>query len=217
MRLQSLHKKLILATLFALAMAYMESAIVVYLREFYYPEGFIFPLRNIPIHILLTETGREAATIVILFIFAKIMANNGRETFAYFAFNFAIWDICYYIWLKVLLDWPATLVDWDILFLIPIPWIGPVLAPVIVAVVLILAAYLILRFEVWEKPLILTRTDWLLEILSGMIIISSFLTPMDQMTAKIYPGTYPWWLFFCGLFLGLIVFGRRVFTVYKNK
>jgi hypothetical protein len=217
MTLQSLHKKLILSTFFALAMAYMESAIVVYLREFYYPGGGFFPLKNIPVHILLTETGREAATIVILFIFAKILANNGRETFAYFSFNFAIWDICYYIWLKILLDWPASLVDWDILFLIPIPWVGPVLAPVIVSTVLILSAYLILRLEVWEKPLILTKTDWLLEILSGMIIISSFLTPMDQMTAKIYPGTYSWWLFFCGLFLGLFVFGRRVLAVFKNN
>jgi hypothetical protein len=214
MTLQSLHKKLILSALFALAMAYMESAIVIYLREFYYPEGFIFPLKDIPVHILLIETGREAATIVILFIFAKIMANNGRETIAFFALNFAIWDICYYMWLKILMDWPVTLVDWDILFLIPIPWVGPVLAPVIVSVALIVSAYLILGLEVWEKQLILTRTDWTLEILSAMIIISSFLTPMDQMTAKIYPETYPWWLFLCGLFLGLIVFGRRVFGVF---
>ena len=214
MTLQLLHKKLILSTLFALAMAYMESAIVVYLRELYYPEGFIFPLRDIPIHILLTETGREAATIIMLFIIAKIIANNGRETFAYFAFNFAIWDICYYIWLKVLLDWPATLVDWDILFLIPIPWVGPVLAPVIVSLALLVSAYYILRLEILKKPLILTRTDWILEILAGMIIISSFLIPMEQVTGVNNPGAYPWGLFFCGLFLGLIVFGRRVFGIF---
>jgi hypothetical protein len=191
-------------------MAYLESAVVVYLRELYYPNGFQFPLTGLPVRILITEIGREAATILMLFSYAKSVGRNGREMMAYFSFNFGVWDIWYYIWLKVLLDWPETLLDWDILFLIPIPWVGPVLAPVLVSFTLICAGYIILRSEIQLKPIKLTRSDWILETISGSIIISSFLTQMkDQMTIDI-PDYYPWWLFIIGFLLGIFTFARRV-------
>ena len=128
-----LYTKIIFSSLFAISMAYLESAVVVYLRELYYPDGFQFPLTGIPLRILIIEIGREAATILMLYAYAKSVGSNGREVMAYFSLNFGVWDIWYYIWLKLLLDWPATILDWDILFLIPVPWVGPVLAPVIVS------------------------------------------------------------------------------------
>ena len=33
--------------------------------------------------------------------------------------------------------WPRSLFDWDVLFLLPLPWWGPVLAPVSIAVLMI--------------------------------------------------------------------------------
>ncbi len=156
-------------------MAYLESSIVVYLRELYYPQGFSFPLKEIPPHILFIEIGREAATILMLFAFAKAIGRNRQQVFAYFALNFGIWDIGYYLWLKVLINWPLSILDWDVLFLIPLPWFGPVLAPVTVSIGLILAGYIILRREYKNKPVLLKKSDWYLEVIAGLIIIGSFL------------------------------------------
>jgi hypothetical protein len=210
MNLKSLHTKLIVSALFAISMAYLESAVVVYLRELYYPDGFQFPLTGIPLRILFTEIGREAATIIMLYAYAKSVGSNRREVLAYFSFNFGVWDIWYYIWLKLLLDWPSTIMDWDVLFLIPFPWVGPVLAPVLVSLALIGAGYTFLRFEFQNKPIILTKVDWILEVLSGFLIILSFLTEIQDQTNIDIPEYYPWWLFLCGLVSGLFVFVRRV-------
>lgn len=199
-----------ISSLFAIAMAYLESSVVVYLRELYYPDGFSFPLREMPLFIMVTEIGRETATIIMLYTYAYTAGRNRREIFAYFSIIFGIWDIWYYIWLKVLIDWPASLLEWDILFLIPAPWVGPVLAPVIVSLALIAAGYVILHFEIRHKPLLLRPADWLLEVAAGLIIICSFLTNADSFAAFNSPETYPWWIFCLGLTGGLVVFIRRV-------
>ena len=56
----------------------------------------------------------------------------------YAALAFGAWDIFYYVFLRLISGWPRTLLDWDILFLLPLPWWGPVLAPVSIALVMIL-------------------------------------------------------------------------------
>jgi len=206
----SLHRKIFYSSLFAISMAYIESAVVVYLRQFLAPNGFQFPMIEIPARILITEVGREVATILLLFAYAKSVGRNSREVMAYFMLNFGIWDIWYYVWLKALLNWPATLLDWDILFLIPLPWIGPVLAPVLVALSLVLAGYIILRYETQNDPIRFKLTDWILEIVSGIIIILSFLIPNDFRITIALPESYPWWLFLVGLVFGWTVFIRRV-------
>jgi hypothetical protein len=206
---KSFHNKIFLASLFAISMAYLETSIVVYLRELYYPEGFGFPLKAIPLHILVTEIGREAATILMLFAYAKSIGRNGQEVFAYFAFNFGMWDIWYYLWLKLLINWPESLLEWDILFLIPLPWIGPVLAPVLVSLGLIIAGYIILKFEDKKIKVSLRRTDWLLEVIAGGIIIASFLTNATVYEANFTPETYNWWLFFTGFAPGMSLFVLR--------
>jgi len=206
--------KILYSTIFAISMAYLESAVVVYLREIYYPEGFQFPLVELPAKLLITEIGREVATMVMLFTYAKSVSRNGRETMAYFMYNFGVWDIWYYIWLKVLIDWPVSIMEWDILFLIPVPWVGPVLAPVIVSIALISAGYIILKKEAQNRPLKLTLLDWLLEILSGIIIIFSFLTETNEQMMIDTPAYYAWWIFILGMIMGLAVFIRRV---YKSE
>ncbi len=61
----------LLLAVFALAMGYMEAAIVVYLRQLYYPQGFSFPLANTMLEpVFVIELGRELATIVILTVAA---------------------------------------------------------------------------------------------------------------------------------------------------
>jgi hypothetical protein len=206
----NLHKKILLSTIFAVAMAYLESAVVVYLREIYYPNGFHFPLSRIDRPIMLTEIGREAATIVMLYAYARTIGRNRRETFAYFALNFGIWDIWYYLWLKILINWPVSLMEWDVLFLIPVPWFGPVLAPVLVSSALIVCACIVLVLENRGKPLQMRLVDWLLVSAAGLLIIWSFIPELKSVQEALPPQGYAWWVFALGLCGGLLVFFMRV-------
>jgi hypothetical protein len=210
--MRSLYKKLLIGAIFAFAMSYLEATVVVYLRELYYPDGFQFPLIPLPNFILYTEIGREFATIIMLWAVAYLTATNARTTFAYFCLNFGIWDIGYYLWLKIFLNWPATLLDWDVLFLIPLPWIGPILAPIIVSIALIFAALCILKYN----NLQLNRIDWFFEIFAGFLIIISFLFQLDRLNRFESPGNYPWWLFTIALASGLAVFIRRLRRAHKE-
>lgn len=119
--------------LFALAMAYLEAAVVIYLRRIY---GITDLVRDVAAYdpaLAAVEAGREAATLVML-VAAGLAAGRTRQARAGFAlFAFGLWDILYYAWLRVLIGWPRTLLDQDILFLIPLPWWGPVLSPVLIA------------------------------------------------------------------------------------
>ncbi|MBN4051620.1 hypothetical protein JYU16_02285 [bacterium AH-315-M05] len=128
-------------------MAFLESTVVVYLRDLYYPDGFDFPLKLIAPEILKVELLREIATIIMLVTIGIIAGRNSREKFAFFLYCFGVWDIFYYIWLKILLNWPASLLTWDILFLIPITWVGPILAPVICSLTMILFAGCIIYLQ----------------------------------------------------------------------
>jgi hypothetical protein len=209
MKTRSLYRQLIISAIFAISMAYLESAIVVYLRELYYPHGFEFPLKQIPLRILLVETGREAATIVLLFSYAKTIGRNGREVFYYFALNFGLWDIWYYLWLKIFIDWPSSLMDWDILFLIPQPWAGPVLAPVLVSLGLIFGAFIMLKSEETDHPISLSWFEWVLEAAAGLVIIISFLKPLASLPVNNLPQEYSWCLFLAGFLTGIIIFARK--------
>src|SRR5215204_495359 len=132
-----LTKKLIWVTIFSIAMGFMETAIVVYLRKIYYPGGFQFPLVPMEADLVLVEILREAATIIMLVGIGILIGKNTSQKFAYFIYCFAIWDLCYYIFLKLLLDWPESLLTPDILFLIPVPWVGPVIGPCIISMTMI--------------------------------------------------------------------------------
>src|SRR5579859_4688314 len=143
--MKSLHTRMIWLTLFSIAMGFLETAVVVYLRKIYYPHGFQFPLTPVDPDIGLVEFLREAATIIMLVGIGIIAGKNTSQKFAIFLYCFAVWDIFYYVFLKLLLGWPESLFTWDILFLIPVPWVGPVLAPSIVALTMIAFALVTIR------------------------------------------------------------------------
>jgi hypothetical protein len=132
---------------FCIAMAALESAVVVYLRALYYPNGFTVAMQLIDNQIILVEIIREAATIVMLLTVAYLIGKNQKERFAYFLLGFAIWDIFYYVWLKIFIDWPSSFLEWDILFLIPVTWLGPVLAPIICSITMIAIAMVVLKYQ----------------------------------------------------------------------
>ena len=161
-------------SIFAIAMGFLESAVVVYLREIYYPEGFEFPLMMMDGKMALTEVIREAATLVMLATLGMIAGRTRLEKFGIFIFVFGIWDIFYYIFLKMLLGWPESLLTWDILFLIPVTWVGPVLAPLITASSMVIFGGGIMMYSDKGKQLTIRPLEWSLLIIGSLVIIFSF-------------------------------------------
>jgi hypothetical protein len=156
-------------TIFSIAMAALEAAVVVYLRALYYPDEFTVGFRLIDESILLVEFAREAATLVMLMSVGYIAGKNFNERLAWFLMSFAIWDISYYAWLKVFIGWPATFFDWDILFLIPVTWIGPVAAPLICSLMMIILSIVLLRTD-----LTVPNTVWAFIFAGVMLILFTF-------------------------------------------
>lgn len=200
-------KRLGIALVFGIAFAYIESAVVVYLRVIFHPQGFTFPLEVFGVtpeakRLLLTEVGREVATLVLILTAAWLFGRVWQERTAYFLVIFAVWDVFYYIWLKVLLDWPASIMDWDILFLIPAVWASPVLYPVLVSILMFAFAVAILHRCAHGRPLVVTRRDWLGWLVSAGIIVTSFCLGGRHVTQADYAAYFPPWLFAVGFALG---------------
>ncbi len=169
-------KKILLSVLiYSIAMGFLEAIVVIYLRDIYYPNGFKFPLMIIPDATLRVEILREFCTLVMLVSVAVIAGKNKLEMFSYFLFSFAVWDISYYAGLKLILNWPASFFTWDILFLIPIPWIGPVLAPLISSSLMIILSLLFLCILRKNETFKVKVIEWILIYLGAVIIFVSFI------------------------------------------
>ena len=127
-----------LVVAFAVAMAWVEAACVYYLRVLF-DRMQPYQLNPLPISGPLggIELAREAATLVMLAMVGALAGRTTRARLAYTAIAFGVWDIFYYVWLKIMSGWPASLLDWDILFLLPLPWWGPILAPASIALLMI--------------------------------------------------------------------------------
>jgi hypothetical protein len=201
-------KRLTIAVTFGIAFAYIESAVVVYLRVIFHPGGFTFPLEVFGVaaearRLLLTEVGREAATLVLILTAAWLFGHIRQERVAYFLIIFAVWDVFYYVWLKVLLNWPASIMDWDVLFLIPVIWASPVLYPVLVSVLMFAFAVAILHGCANGRPLTVTHADWLAWLAAVTIVIVSFCLGGRHTTETNYAEYFPPGLFAAGYALGI--------------
>jgi hypothetical protein len=224
---------------FAVAMGFLEAIVVVYVRELYYPNGFEFPLKILPPWIIGVEFIREISTLLMLGSVAWISGKSFLQRLSIFLFIFGIWDIFYYIGLKMILGWPESLLTWDILFLIPITWIGPVLAPLICSIIMIEMGLLFDQFRISGKLVKLRRQEMSLLILGALVIIISFTWDigkliwegdylshllslpknsefMSELTSYI-PSHFQWAIFISGMVIilfGLILVIRRAL---KNK
>ena len=161
-------------TIFCMAMAFLETAVVVYLRELLYPDGFDFPLAPMPGHLLLTEILREFATVIMLIGAGVFAGKTFTQKFAWFIYAFGTWDIFYYIFLKLLINWPASFMTWDILFLIPTTWTGPVISPLIVSFTMIVFALIILNFAAKGYNARIAPFEWGFLIAGSVILILAF-------------------------------------------
>src|ERR1700674_5094562 len=197
--------------LFGISFGYLEAAVVVYLRAIYdpirhslhpdRPAGELFPLISQQElaaagpenpRRLLIEIGREAATIAMLAALGLAAGRNFNQRMAAFAVVFGLWDIFFYIFLRLMIHWPQSLFTWDILFLIPLPWVGPVIAPVIVALTLVVCGLISLRLGgMPARP-----REWMAMIAGGIIVILSFAWDYRNTRRGGLPNPFKWPLFF---------------------
>ncbi len=192
-------RRLIALAILSIAFGYIEASVVVYLRAIFYPDGFVFPLAEFGIEtsplwrrLLLTEIGREASTLVLVISGAYLFGRNLRERVAGFMIIFGIWDIFYYVWLKVLVNWPVSIMDWDILFLIPVPWAGPVLAPVLISVVMIVFGLIVVRRSCNGRSVRISPAAWLGFSGAGVLTVVVFCLASRGIMEPGYQSYFNW-------------------------
>jgi hypothetical protein len=227
-------RTLIIVTSFFIALGYIESAVVIYMREILYPAGFQFPLAPIKIDLAITEIIREAATLVILVCIGFITGRTFSEGFAWFLYSFAIWDLFYYVFLKLLIGWPESLLTFDILFMIPTTWVGPV----IVSLTMILLAMIIVYYNSKIEKVKINRIEWCLLIAGSVILIlswtwdySAFILEhytfskiwtvpgeeLSQIASQYIPRKFYWGLFWIGEGIILSAIGLLYLRLLKRK
>lgn len=173
--------------IFSIAMGFLESSVVIYLRKIYYPGGFSFPLVAIDKATAIVEIWREAATIVMLAAVGYLSGKSLASRFGNFVFCFAVWDIFYYVFLKVFLNWPESLFTWDILFLIPVPWVGPVWSPCLFSVLMILFALVVQFRERNSENLKIKLHEWLWMTVGTILVFVSFIYDYVLFASSIRP------------------------------
>lgn len=188
-------------TLFGISFAFIESSVVVYLRELYYSNGSVFPLNEIPEKILKVEILREFFSLILIFSASVSFGKSRILKIASFFYIFGVWDIFYYVFLYIFLKWPKNLFEWDILFLIPAPWIAPVYAPILCSLSFIIFG--IFLFHFWKEgyPVPIELRDWVFFIVSCILILSSFFYETKNVINGLIPQKFPLILFFSGIIL----------------
>jgi len=215
---------------FAVAFAWVESAVVVYLREIFYDGSFNFPIKvnweggeYAGNNLTTIEIFREAATILMLAAIGCVSGKNKWQKFSFFMIAFGIWDIFYYIWLWVMIGWPESLMTWDILFLIPLPWVGPVITPVLISIAMISAGALIIYYNEQGYEINSSWYDWVIVMGCGLLMIVSFcwdwkniIRLPDGVERSGIPNTFLWGLYLPAYMLAVLWFAFRFFRNVKK-
>ena len=202
-------KRWLLVVTFAVGMAWVEAASVYYIRtltdriEPY--QANPLPLVGILGHV---ELVREAATLVMLFTVGMLAGRTWRKGLGYTAIAFGVWDILYYVFLRVICDWPKSVFDWDVLFLLPLPWWGPVLAPVCIAILMIVWGTFATQSVDRGRATRLTWTLWGLNALGVSLALSVFMADSLrvvhqglEVTRHLLPSSFNWPAFWVAFLL----------------
>jgi hypothetical protein len=204
---------------FGIAFGFLEASVVVYLRVIGHsvraaagiPPDALFPLIKIEqigsyLKIVKIEAVREASTIVMLVTVALAATRNARTWMAAFALVFGVWDLAFYASLRIMIGWPSSFGNWDLLFLIPVPWTGPVLAPSIVAASLVVGGILALM----RQPPRVDRLAWMLLLAGGVVVFVSFIWEWRDVVAGTMPKDFPWAIFTAGELIAIAGFARAM-------
>jgi len=194
---------------FAAAMAWVEAAVVVYLRTLIDRiEPYQFDPLPSSAGFAQIEMVREAATLLMLLAAGWLAGGTRRSRWAYALLAFGMWDVLYYACLRIMIGWPASLASWDILFLLPLPWWGPVLAPVAIACLMILGGTLVAWFDSPERPLSPSRLAWTLGLAGAALALYVFMADAIRAVPggvpavrAVLPASFNWRLFLPALAL----------------
>ncbi|MEN4012488.1 MAG: hypothetical protein ROW48_10670 [Bellilinea sp.] len=213
--------KILWVFVFSIAMAYLEAAVVVYLRRLYGINDLILQVPPFDGQIAVIEVGRELATLVMLLCIGWIAGKTTLSRIGFAFITFGLWDIFYYIWLRVFIGWPQSIGDPDLLFLIPLPWWGPVLSPVLIALLMAIGGTIaVIRTE--NNGTLNIDTRFWISLLTGVLImLYTFISdalkvlPADaSMLSSLKPSPFNWPVYLIGLTLVVIALWRM--TVRKR-
>lgn len=197
-------------SLLALAFGWIEASVVLYLREIYVREATLratsylpnlqVALVSLPGRLVVLEMAREACTLVLLAAAGWLAGRRPADRVGAFLVSFGIWDLVYYAALRLVSGWPDSISTWDILFLIPSPWVAPVWAPVTVATLFVLAgSYL---FWTSDRERRYRWTDLSMLVASVFLTIAAFLLGSRAVLDHRVPEHFPILLFWSGVGLG---------------
>ena len=198
--------KLRWVSIFAVAMAYLEAATVVYLRRVFGITDLIRDTSPYDPVIAAVELGRELATLIMLLALGWAAGKSRQSRLGFAFFSFGLWDVAYYAWLRLLLAWPESLLSFDLLFLIPLPWWGPVLSPVLIALLCMAGGALAIRAEDRGRRLRPHRTEWVAAAAGMVAVLYAFMAdalaalPADAETLdRLRPTAFQWPVYLAGL------------------
>ena len=209
---------------FAIAMAWFEAACVYYLRVLF-DRIDPYQANPLPLHGVIgqVELVREAATLVMLATVGILVGRTGQARLGYTAIAFGVWDIFYYVFLRVMDDWPKSLFDWDILFLLPLPWWGPVIAPVLIALLMIVGGTMATRSAFTDPVSSPTRTLWGLQGLGVAVALYVFMTDSLRTVSQggdlrtMLPTSFNWPLFSFALALMAAPVMQAGWRMYSSR
>jgi hypothetical protein len=197
-------KRWLALALFSTAMAWVEAAVVFYLRVMI---NRVQPYQAEPLPAFgglgQAELVREAATLVMLVCVGWLAGRDWHTRLGYAMLAFGLWDILYYVFLIPLTNWPNSLLDWDILFLVPVPWWGPVLAPVSIAVLMVVTGTLMSQAGLWPRA-----WSWAASLPGALLALYTFMVDSLMASARgvtnlrgVLPVRFNWPLFAVALLL----------------
>jgi hypothetical protein len=218
-------KKLTAVTIYSIAMGYLESAVVIYIREMIFRDATqVLPFRLLEPRLAILEIGREVATIAMLAAVGYLAGKDRLERWLMFIYSFAIWDIVYYVVLKIAVGWPASFFTLDVLFLIPVVWIGPVIAPVLISALLAIGSATIQRIRIRKADLRLRPSNFWLFLGGCVLVLYSFtaqifhilLTAGPKGLENYTPETFHWVLFVTGYLVMCAAVAKTIMESYHT-
>lgn len=217
-------------TVFAAAFGIVEGSVVVYLRKIYYPgEMSLFPLKGFEPAINIVELIREAATLVMLFAVPAMAFQKSMLRFAGFIWGFAVWDLMYYLFLKLSLGWPPDFFEWDVLFLLPVVWASPVIAPVICSVSMLFLAGIIFFYSSKNYSVKFSQLQLWMLIGGSVLILVSFMQDyamlvfstgrekVQEAVLQFVPQNFNWLLFCLGEAMILFAIWNLMMRIKESR
>jgi hypothetical protein len=204
--------------LFAIAFAWIEAAVVFYLRTMV---DRVDPYQSPPLPLVegmvWVELVREAATLLLLGAVGWLAGRTWVARLGYALMAFGLWDIFYYVFLKPMTGWPRSLLDWDILFLIPLPWWGPVLAPLLIALLMVVWGTLVTQCPRLQRVALADGRVWAvngLGILLALYVFMADAIPVaprgEAALRELLPVAFHWPLFLVAWVLMAVPVGQLI-------